>query len=576
MRALVTSRAIRVATLKAATYLCMVFLGTLAGCANDFGIFTKKDLQYLPVANCFVIEPTVSFTTLVDGAAVCGSLRIDFIDTNPRDTVHQVSLDNDKWITASSGVTMFSGVPGFGSQPTGAGITLYIKGESPCNTTQVDVIKTEPTVSISSPTPGTIVFGNETISFSDTVSTTYEASIDQATWVSATSGSTLVSDVTGFSALADDATFTLYMRDDNSSCNLASVSLKKAGPAAFLNLQMIVLDTTAATGASVGNDVNAFPVLLRHTLSSIYNAVRPDAHDIRFRLASGQWLDYEVEFWDQLGLDPFAVWVLVPTVYGNNKTQTISMYYGEAVTDSIPDGQSPGRVFNIVNGFAGVWHMSDNPVTGSIKDSTSNHFNGTPSGMNSGNGILGLVGHCLNFDGSNDLISLGAHTALQPANITLSFWIYRNTSWASAWVPLYGKETTYSSNGWQFYTVPNGADSIAASLYVDGNNYFYINTDPNTFYPLNTWVHVALSFNTSTKAGAIYKNGVAQTVLTQGTCNTITSSVSTITKVAQDDGSACWPGQMDELRISNVVRSADWVKLSYENQKTGQTLVKWQ
>jgi hypothetical protein len=32
-------------------------------------------------------------------------------------------------------------------------------------------------------------------------------------------------------------------------------------------------------------------------------------------------------------------------------------------------------------------------------------------------------------------------------------------------------------------------------------------------------------------------------------------------------------GDMDEVRISNVVRSADWVKLEYENQKPLQTLV---
>jgi len=32
-------------------------------------------------------------------------------------------------------------------------------------------------------------------------------------------------------------------------------------------------------------------------------------------------------------------------------------------------------------------------------------------------------------------------------------------------------------------------------------------------------------------------------------------------------------GEMDEVRISNVERSADWVKLSYENQKPNQTLV---
>ena len=38
-------------------------------------------------------------------------------------------------------------------------------------------------------------------------------------------------------------------------------------------------------------------------------------------------------------------------------------------------------------------------------------------------------------------------------------------------------------------------------------------------------------------------------------------------------GSYNYVGDMDEARISNVVRSADWVKLEYENQKPLQTLV---
>ena len=62
--------------------------------------------------------------------------------------------------------------------------------------------------------------------------------------------------------------------------------------------------------------------------------------------------------------------------------------------------------------------------------------------------------------------------------------------------------------------------------------------------------------------------------MTQGTLSTITESASTITKIAQDENeTVCWPGQMDELRISSTARSADWVKLCYENQKSGSTYV---
>ncbi|MFM7865026.1 MAG: hypothetical protein ACKPHU_12505, partial [Planctomycetaceae bacterium] len=32
-------------------------------------------------------------------------------------------------------------------------------------------------------------------------------------------------------------------------------------------------------------------------------------------------------------------------------------------------------------------------------------------------------------------------------------------------------------------------------------------------------------------------------------------------------------GDLDEVRVSSVVRSAEWVRLQYENQKSGQLLV---
>jgi hypothetical protein len=34
-------------------------------------------------------------------------------------------------------------------------------------------------------------------------------------------------------------------------------------------------------------------------------------------------------------------------------------------------------------------------------------------------------------------------------------------------------------------------------------------------------------------------------------------------------------GTLDEVRISTVVRSPGWIRLSYENQRSGQTLVEF-
>ena len=50
------------------------------------------------------------------------------------------------------------------------------------------------------------------------------------------------------------------------------------------------------------------------------------------------------------------------------------------------------------------------------------------------------------------------------------------------------------------------------------------------------------------------------------------SAMGILTPVRMQIG-AGFVGDLDEVRISNVARSADWVKLQYENQKPLQTLV---
>jgi hypothetical protein len=41
------------------------------------------------------------------------------------------------------------------------------------------------------------------------------------------------------------------------------------------------------------------------------------------------------------------------------------------------------------------------------------------------------------------------------------------------------------------------------------------------------------------------------------------------------DGTESFAGEIDEVRISNTVRTSDWIKLNYMNQKFGDALTKW-
>jgi hypothetical protein len=348
----------------------------------------------------------------------------------------------------------------------------------------------------------------------------------------------------------------------------------------FVSTKSIRLDTTSS-GAGVNGTVTNFPVLIRLTDAAIIDAVRPDADDIRFLGSDGTtWLNYEVERWDQAN-NLAEVWVLVPTVTGNSYTN-ITLYYNDVANDSIPNGQNAAAVFSTANGFAGVWHMNENPTGGSgaIKDRTANANNGTATGMASGDQSAGQIAGSINFDGSAG-INLGTGVSLQPGNVSIEFWMKRTTSWASfTRYTLLCAKSSSGGNGWYIDIYPG----IAGMLFQEPFNFFVDGSGNGFGVPgslLNwdnlipvEWIHMVITFNTTSNSCVMYKNGATLGIETKGSPNTITSN-SSVTKRIGSGLNSDYNGMMDEVRISSVVRSADWVKLEYENQKTGQSLVKF-
>lgn len=80
----------------------------------------------------------------------------------------------------------------------------------------------------------------------------------------------------------------------------------------------------------------------------------------------------------------------------------------------------------------------------------------------------------------------------------------------------------------------------------------------------NQWIHVAYTF--SLQGWMIYINGRPDMPAVWNN----TQEIATPVELQIGDGFA---GELDEVRVSNVVRSADWMKLQYENQKPVQTVV---
>jgi hypothetical protein len=324
---------------------------------------------------------------------------------------------------------------------------------------------------------------------------------------------------------------------------------------------------TTASGANVAGDVYNFPVLVR-LASSNFNLSQAAGRgaDLRFTKSDGIPIPYEIEVWDSAAAAA-QVWVKIDTVHGNDSTQFISMYWGASAASA----SNSTAVFDTANGFQGVWHL-EQVGGGNTADATGNHFDGTPYNAVSIASVPGMIGGAQKFDGQG-----GYFEMLGTASGKLNFprnGVYTLSAWAST-DTLDGYYHTIASKGnYQYNLEVLGANTWEFAEYNDG-----VGWDMTTAYAsAKTWTYLC-----GIRDGAkqyLYVNGM----LADSTIEVSPPSASPrktgfdfmigrIMNDVNDTTRFFFKGMIDEVRVMNIVPSADWIKLSYMNQMAADKLV---
>ncbi|MBN1604813.1 MAG: DUF2341 domain-containing protein [Chitinispirillaceae bacterium] len=343
--------------------------------------------------------------------------------------------------------------------------------------------------------------------------------------------------------------------------------------------QRIVLNTSSG-GANISGAVYGFPVLVRLT-SAIFDfaQAQPDGKDIRFTSSKGAALHHEIERWDPLRKSA-EIWIKVDTIYGNNNTQSIMMYWGSAAAS---DRSSSQIVFDTTAGFEGVWHLGET-YSNKAMDATGNRFDGESYHMSEAPSTEGVIGNARVFDGDSGYISM-PNTASGKLNFsendtfTLSAWVYADT--------FDNTYRTIASKGYQQYFLqlsyfPSKEKPLwQFSTYYQNDNWHM--TDYTA--AARTWVHL-----TCVKKGNLqylYCNGelvdeTAAIYSHEGVAiNRDTTDNFSIGRFMKEPeyptkfGYCYFKGIIDELRLSSITRSADWIRLSYMNQRSDDKLVQF-
>ena len=313
------------------------------------------------------------------------------------------------------------------------------------------------------------------------------------------------------------------------------------------SLYILTTPDGANLPASAATETN-FPLLVRLNSGNFpFSQAQSDGRDLRFATAAGAMLSYQIEQWDAVN-GKAAVWVKIPAITGNAR-QEIIMYWGKSGVATASSGSS---VFSSSNGYASVHHMSD-----TLADTVGT----TTPANNSTTATNGLIGRARSFAAGQGIQCGTAITGLPTGSgpFSTGVWIRPSTS----------------GNVLLGWGLEQGQGKVIVNLTspprirVDG--YFGgADISGTAAIPTSEWSYVVQTFQST--ACKLYVNGVLDASTGGGLMNMPTPCRFDIGGFVPTHGYN-FVGDMDEVRISNVVRSANWVKLEYENQKPVQTLV---
>lgn len=352
----------------------------------------------------------------------------------------------------------------------------------------------------------------------------------------------------------------------------------------------VFLNNTVS-GAGVAGGVTDFPVLIRLSAadSALFAGARSTGADIRFTKADNTTrLPHQIDLWDSAGRKA-AVWVKIDSVKGNNSTQMIRMHWGKA---DAADSSKGSAVFT--NGFADVWHLGDAPGSTPRPNALAGRNTAAPVNVPGDyTARTGLIGKAdtlrggwggTNPNGSNivnyDRIDLGANTNDYAGGFTFSAWVYPTKEGLN--INYYvASSDAFGTSGNVTGLIIAGTSSSRGVKFRQRNagtaNVGIINTGSGELDGLDSWRHVVFTKEAGTGSLLVYRDGELVAIdggglepfSTQARAHNWLGSSHPGLQYS-DSGFA---GLMDEARLATTWRSADWVRLEYQNQKAAQSLV---
>ena len=308
---------------------------------------------------------------------------------------------------------------------------------------------------------------------------------------------------------------------------------------------LVLLTTPEGADLPGSTMIEGFPLLVRlHKDFFDFGQAMADGADLRFSSSTGELLSYQIEEWDT-AQGVASVWVRVPKITGNSR-QEIHLHWGKADAASESSGKA---VFNDTNSYVSVWHMH-NTVEDEVGTLTSDD-----TGTTATPGMIGVARH---FPGQKGIFCGDMILDYPSADSSHSTEAWFRIEQPNATILGWGNEGggRGSKVRMQFRSPPH--------LHIDSD---FSDVNGDGALKLGEWMHIVHTYDR--EDGRIYINGKLD-----GAAKPLLN-IKTPARLWLGGWyhNYDFVGDMDEVRISKVARSPEWIKLQYENQKPNQTLV---
>jgi hypothetical protein len=304
--------------------------------------------------------------------------------------------------------------------------------------------------------------------------------------------------------------------------------------------------------SKVAGDLNDFPVLINAVDSDLKNKAQVDGDDILFMDGPGiaGRLFHEIERFDS-DTGTLAAWVCIPSLSNSSDTE-LYIYYGNPVCNNQEYGS---RVWD--DGFEAVWHMSED---GNQIDSTKNSNTLTPQ-----NGPDcqqdSHMGYSCFFDRENrEFFRCGAVRTQYPISGEV---YYKPLDLTSGYdYGLYGIADRDGKSILSFMSMTHSSYYLRAWSRSRNGPSAFAETDIGA--KINDWNYIVAKHSSSNNRKIWLDLGNEKTNIENKDPSGIdTTAVGNLVYNNGEGNAYNANGWIDEVRISNIIRSNDWYETTY-------------